>query len=311
MNTRQVVCLAILAMAIPAYATGKAGVEVSGSLSVSKGLSVAAPTVAAGNPSAPAVAEANPSAPAVEANAGATVALAAPVLDVKVRKVPIVTVADAPCQKVCKDQCSITLEKTCNMVPVTQKQCETVTKPVTKRMCSKKCSIMTPAIEVPAESPAVVANPSKPAVANPSAPVEASATVGVTAGLEAKAGMSTQMSGAGVDISKSGSLAVSVGNRKLQGLLLPLAAKAVVAKAVGAKLAAAGEVAGSLHCEDVCEDVESTVSELVCKDVTSEVEKCAYAPKRSCQQECICIPMKSVSLNIPVKPIQVSMAAGN
>lgn len=310
--------MALVAMAIPAHATGKTGGiavggSVSGSLSVSKEVTAGAPAAAVGNPSA----VPNPSAPAVEANTGATVALAAPVLDVQIKKVPIVTVSDAPCQKVCKDQCSITLEKTCSQVPVTEKKCETVTKPVTKRMCSKKCSIMTPAVEVPAPA-AAIPNPSMP---NPSTPVDAGASA--TAGVQAKADMSAQVSGAGVDINKSASLAVTAGkNRKLQTVLLPLAAKAAVAKAVGAKIAgavagvnanlvAAGNVAGSLQCEDVCEDVASTESEVVCQDVTTQVERCGFTPKRTCQQECVCIPMKSVSLNLPVKPIQVSMAAGN
>lgn len=37
-------------------------------------------------------------------------------------------------------------------------------------------------------------------------------------------------------------------------------------------------------CEDVCEDVASTQSEIKCTTENTEVEKCGFTPKQTCQE---------------------------
>jgi hypothetical protein len=42
-------------------------------------------------------------------------------LSIKKEKVPLLTVSDAPCKKICKDKCTITLENHCMAIDVPKK----------------------------------------------------------------------------------------------------------------------------------------------------------------------------------------------
>ena len=63
----------------------------------------------------------NPSASTVTAAAEATTVLSVPTVDVSIKKVPVVTVVDAPCKQVCGDKCKLDLQKVCTDVPIVTK----------------------------------------------------------------------------------------------------------------------------------------------------------------------------------------------
>jgi hypothetical protein len=96
-------------------------------------------------------------------------------LSIKKKQVPLLTVSDAPCKKICKDKCTITLEKQCLTVDVPKKHCDIEKKTITKQFCEKKCkpslSLALPEFKLPTLPQADNANPSTPpAAVNPSAP---------------------------------------------------------------------------------------------------------------------------------------------
>lgn len=75
--------------------------------------------------------QANPSAPpTVTATGEAQALLSVPVVDVNIKKVPVVTVTPAPCKQVCADKCKLELQKTCKDLPVVTKV----------RNCSRACN---------------------------------------------------------------------------------------------------------------------------------------------------------------------------
>jgi hypothetical protein len=108
---------------------------------------------------------------AAAATSGVTV-LSAPQLSVdlsiKKEKVPLLTVSDAPCKKICKDKCTITLEKQCLTVDVPKKHCAIEKKTISKQFCEKKCKpslkLDLPEIKLPTLPQDAPENP------NPSAP---------------------------------------------------------------------------------------------------------------------------------------------
>ncbi|WIA42439.1 hypothetical protein OEZ86_008436 [Tetradesmus obliquus] len=93
-----------------------------------------------------------------------------------------------------------------------------------------------------------------------------------------------------------------VNERKLQGLLLPLAAKAVAVKAIAAKAAVAGAVVSQgaaalaaaapqvsvqeAPCQQVCHDKCSVVMEKECKKVPVTKKECAMVPKTVSEKRC-------------------------
>jgi hypothetical protein len=96
-------------------------------------------------------------------------------LSIKKEKVPLLTVSDAPCKKICKQKCTITLEKQCLTVDVPKKHCDIEKKTITKQFCEKKCkptlNLDLPEFKLPTLPQANNANPSTPpAAVNPSAP---------------------------------------------------------------------------------------------------------------------------------------------
>jgi hypothetical protein len=96
-------------------------------------------------------------------------------LSIKEEKVSLLTVSDAPCKKICKDKCTITLEKQCLTVDVPKKHCDIEKKTITKQFCEKKCkptlNLTLPEFKLPTLPQADNANPSTPpAAVNPSAP---------------------------------------------------------------------------------------------------------------------------------------------
>jgi hypothetical protein len=120
-----------------------------------------------------AAATANPSTPPITAAAAdsSVTVLSAPQvsvdLSIKKEKVPLLTVSDAPCKKICRDKCTITLEKHCLTVDMPKKDCNIEKKTITKQFCEKKCKpslkLDLPEIKLPT-LPKDTANP------NPSAP---------------------------------------------------------------------------------------------------------------------------------------------
>jgi hypothetical protein len=55
-------------------------------------------------------------------------------LSIKKEQVPLVTMSDAPCKKICKNKCSITMEKQCLTVDVPKKVREAL-------CCSVQCAV--------------------------------------------------------------------------------------------------------------------------------------------------------------------------
>ncbi|KAF6262318.1 hypothetical protein COO60DRAFT_1624994 [Scenedesmus sp. NREL 46B-D3] len=80
-------------------------------------------------------------------------------------EMPTVKKEDAGCVNKCSNECTVSLKQTCTMVPVTNKECATVTKTTTTKKCHKKCCV-----DIPVPAPATA-----PAAANPSAPAAAAA----------------------------------------------------------------------------------------------------------------------------------------
>jgi hypothetical protein len=169
-----------------------------------------------------ATAAANPSTPPVttaDAGSGVTVLSAPQVsvdLSIKKEKVPLLTVSDAPCKKICKDKCTITLEKHCLTVDVPKKDCNIEKKTITKQFCEKKCKpslkLDLPEIKLPT-LPQDTANP------NPSAPPAAIAQAESQTPLlklSKSAAVSATVGDASASVDASASLDVS--GRRLQSL---------------------------------------------------------------------------------------------
>jgi hypothetical protein len=139
------------------------GLSASLDLSLSKGEATAAATAEA---------------TAAAATSGVAVLSAPQVsvdLSIKKEKVPLLMVSDAPCKKICKDKCTVTLEKQCLTVDVPKKHCNIEKKTITKQFCEKKCkptlNLDLPEFKLPTLPQDDNANPSTPpAAVNPSAP---------------------------------------------------------------------------------------------------------------------------------------------
>jgi hypothetical protein len=223
---------------------------------------------------------ANPSAPATAAAAEPQVLLSLPRLSVDLgiskQKVPLLSVADAPCKKLCKDKCEIKMEKTCINVTLPKKDCKLGSKTITKQFCEKRCKpsleLQLPSFKLPklpTTVPAANSNPSTPpAAANPSAPP---ATLQAAADTDADANAGA---------SAGGLLSGVV------GLLSDKLPKADL----------------DVDCRNVCVDVPIVLPELECVESSKVVEKCTVVPEKSCKEECVCLPQKSLSLSLPKKP---------
>jgi hypothetical protein len=222
---------------------------------------------------------ANPSAPPTAAAAAEPqVLLSLPRVSVdrgiSKQKVPLLSVAEAPCKKLCKNKCKITMEKTCINVTLPKKDCKLGSKTITKQFCEKRCK---PSLELqlppfklpklPTTVPAANPNPSTPpAGANPSAPPATLQTADAAADTGASA--------------SGGLLSAAV------GLLADKLPKADL----------------DVDCRNVCVDVPIVLPELECFESTKVVEKCTVVPEKSCKEECVCLPQKSLTLNLPKKP---------
>jgi hypothetical protein len=57
-----------------------------------------------------------------------------------------------------------------------------------------------------------------------------------------------------------------------------------------------------VDCRNVCVDVPIVLPELECVESTKVVEKCTVVPEKCCKEECVCLPQKSLTLNLPKKP---------
>jgi hypothetical protein len=222
---------------------------------------------------------ANPSAPvATAAAAEPQVLLSLPRVSVDLgiskQKVPLLSVADAPCKKLCKDKCEIKMEKTCINVTLPKKDCKLGSKTITKQVCEKRCKprlageLQLPSItEWWAAMTATKPNQSTPpAAANPSAPL---------AMLPAAAADTN----AGASVS-GGLLSSAVTARGLLADKLPKADLDV-------------------DCRNVCVDVPIVLPELECVESSKVVEKCTVVPEKSCKEECVCLPQKSLTLSLP------------
>jgi hypothetical protein len=156
---------------------------------------------------------------------------------------------------------------------VCPQDCKVGSKTITKKFCEKKCKpsleLQLPAVKLPklpTTVPPANPNPSAPpAAANPSAPPAALA-----------------QADAPEDDSSSSSSALSA----LTGLLAD--------KLPHADL--------DVACRDVCVEVPIVLPELECSESSKVVEKCTFVPEKTCKEECICLPQKSLSLNLPKKP---------
>jgi hypothetical protein len=187
-------------------------ISASGSLAMSLSKGDAAAAAAAANPSTPPVTTA-------DASSGVTVLSAPQVsvdLSIKKEKVPLLTMSDAPCKKICKDKCTITLEKHCMTVDVPKKDCNIEKKTITKQFCEKKCKpslkLDLPEIKLPT-LPQNTANP------NPSAPPAATAQAESQASLlklSKSAAVSASIGDASASVDASASL--DVNGRRLQSL---------------------------------------------------------------------------------------------
>jgi hypothetical protein len=54
-------------------------------------------------------------------------------------------------------------------------------------------------------------------------------------------------------------------------------------------------------CKDECQDVSFPTLELKCEDVTTQQESCTVVPKQTCTEQCMCVPMKKVSISLDKK----------
>jgi hypothetical protein len=57
-----------------------------------------------------------------------------------------------------------------------------------------------------------------------------------------------------------------------------------------------------VDCMDVCVDVPIVLPEVECSESSKVVEKCTFVPEKSCKEECVCLPQKSLTLSLPKKP---------
>jgi hypothetical protein len=232
-------------------------------------------------------------------------------LSIMKEKVPLLTVSDAPCKKICKDKCTITLEKQCLTVDVPKKHCDIEKKTITKQFCEKKCKpslkLDLPEFKLPTLPQTNNPNPSTPpAASNPSAPpatlqaaaepqsmlqLSKFASLSV-AGATASASVDVDASADGLNVDAD--LSASKDGRRLQTL----------SKLPKADL--------DLECRDVCVDVPFVLPELKCTETTEKVEKCTKVPNKECKEECICLPQKSLSFALPKKPaLSVSVDASD
>lgn len=175
-----------------------------------------------------------------------------------------------------------------------------------KKMCSKKCTLSfeTPKV-ITSISEAEQPNPSKPPTAAetqlPSLDLSKSLHIsdlanGKKDSKESKADLSIT-SKITMDASKADALvpATATSGRRLQGLIAEKAAETVAT----AKLLKSLPVPA---CDDVCEDVHFEVPDLECHEVTHTVQSCSLVPVKSCDKECICVPQKTIAVNLPPKP---------
>ncbi|KAF6251589.1 FAE1/Type III polyketide synthase-like protein-domain-containing protein [Scenedesmus sp. NREL 46B-D3] len=307
----QVLCLFLVVLAFCAAHADK-GLSSSGSLDL--GLSKGKATAAAADGTAAA------------ATSGVAVLSAPQVsvdLSIKKEKVPLLTVSEAPCKKICKDKCTITLEEHCLTVDVPKKHCAIEKKTISKQFCEKKCKpslqLDLPDFKLPTlpkdapanpnpSAPPAAANSSAPpaAAVNPSAPpatlqaaaqpqpklhLSKSAALSA-AGTEASASVGVDASADAVDVDAD--LSASKDGRRLQGL----------AKLPKADL--------DVECRDVCVTVPFVMPKLKCTETTEKVEKCTEVPKKECKEECTCLPQKSLALALPKKPaLSVSVDASD
>uniref|UniRef100_A0A383WH24 Uncharacterized protein n=1 Tax=Tetradesmus obliquus TaxID=3088 RepID=A0A383WH24_TETOB len=236
-------------------------------------------------------------------------------LSLKKEKVPLLTVSDAPCKKICAPKCTITLEKHCLTVDVPKKHCAVEKKTISKQFCEKKCkpSLKLDLPEIKLTSLAQQnPNPSAPPAAlaaNPSAvPATLQAEPKHKLYLSKSAALSASVGDASASVDASASL--DVNGRRLQtlpkadldmvsaALLLPLLLLLLLLLVVVAE------------CHDVCVTIPLVLPEVKCSEATKKVEKCTKVPSKECKEECICLPQKSLSLALPKKPsLSVSVDA--
>ncbi|WIA33063.1 hypothetical protein OEZ86_006219 [Tetradesmus obliquus] len=282
MRTSVVLCFAVVALVLGSAHADK-GLSASGSLDLS--LSKAEATAVAAE------------ATAAAADSGVAVLSVPQVsvgLSLKKEKVPLLTVSDAPCKKICAPKCTITLEKHCLTVDVPKKHCAVEKKTVSKQFCEKKCKpslkLDLPEIKLPSlaqQNP----NPSAPPAAlaaNPSAvPATLQAEPKHKLHLSKSAALSASVGDASASVDASASL--DVNGRRLQTL-----PKADL----------------DMECHDVCVTIPLVLPEVKCSEATKKVEKCTKVPSKECKEECICLPQKSLSLALPKKPsLSVSVDA--
>ncbi|WIA12914.1 hypothetical protein OEZ85_006531 [Tetradesmus obliquus] len=282
MANRTVLCFALVALALCSAHADK-GLSASGSLDLS--LSKAEATAVAAE------------ATAAAADSGVAVLSVPQVsvgLSVKKEQVPLLTVSDAPCKKICAPKCTITLEKHCLTVDVPKKHCAIEKKTISKQFCEKKCKpslkLDLPETKLPSlaqQNP----NPSAPPAAlaaNPSAvPATLQAESQPKLHLSKSAALSASLDDASASVDASALL--DVNGRRLQTL-----PKADL----------------DMECHDVCVTVPFVMPEVKCTETTVQVEKCTKVPSKMCKEECICLPQKSLSLALPKKPsLSVSVDA--
>uniref|UniRef100_A0A383WHI0 Uncharacterized protein n=1 Tax=Tetradesmus obliquus TaxID=3088 RepID=A0A383WHI0_TETOB len=284
MAPRTLLCFALVALALCSAHAADAdkGLSASGSLDLS--LSKAEATAVAAE------------ATATAADSGVAVLSVPQVsvgLSVKKEKVPLLTVSDAPCKKICAPKCTITLEKHCLTVDVPKKHCA-IEKTVSKQFCEKKCK---PSLKL--DLPEIKLTSLAQQNPNPSAPSAALAAnpSAVPATLQAEAQPK-------LHLSKSAALSASVGD----------ASASVDASASldvnGRRLQTLPKADLDVECHAVCVTVPFVMPEVKCTETTVQVEKCTKVPSKECKEECICLPQKSLSLALPKKPsLSVSVDA--
>jgi hypothetical protein len=115
------------------------------SIDLNKGDAATAPAAAAATPSTPP--EATAAAPAAAADTKPAKAMPSfqmptiqmPTIQMPTIEMPTIKKEDAPCVNKCSQECSVSMVQTCKKVPVSSKECETVTKTTTSKKCYKKC----------------------------------------------------------------------------------------------------------------------------------------------------------------------------
>lgn len=175
-------------------------------------------------------------------------------------------------------------------------ECTPTKKDMVKKLCSKKCALSF-------ETPKVLKGISEAEQPNPSKPPTAAAATAEaqlpSLDLSKSLSVNLDASKAEADVALSADLSTS--GRRLQGLIAHkvLAAEAVK---VGAQLLKSLPVPA---CDEVCEDVHFEVPDLECHEVTHTVQSCKMVPEKVCEKECVCIPQKSVAVNLP-KVLKIS-----